>query len=178
MTLIRLVVVLFALALAACGTTRGHRESHPRGDRPLETKGRGTDTPGESAPLPPGQLAMYPRSAADLGTGPAVLSLLSQAQGDLSAGRPEQAQAALERALRIESRNPFIWQALAQVSLLQDQPEQAETNAQKSLSYARGNPFIEVDSWKLIASARSRRGDAAGAEQAQGRAESLQRSLP
>ncbi|MEO8331176.1 MAG: tetratricopeptide repeat protein, partial [Gallionella sp.] len=43
---------------------------------------------------------------------PAVIALLDQAQLENKAGRRETAGASLERALRIEPRNPWLWHEL------------------------------------------------------------------
>ncbi len=67
----------------------------------------------------------YARSAEEV-SGAAVISLLSRARTDLSAGRVEQAVDALETALQIEKRNPFVWQQLARAHLQRFQPEDAE----------------------------------------------------
>lgn len=115
----------------------------------------------------------YARSAEEV-SGPAVINLLDRARGDLAAGRVEQAVASLETALQIERRNPFVWQQLAAAHLRRHQPEDAEIVAQRSNSFARGNPYIEVENWRLIAAARSARGDRAGAEQAREKVAELQ----
>lgn len=118
----------------------------------------------------------FPRSPEAV-SGPAVLRLLNQARGELMAGRPEQAVAALETALDIEPRNPYVWQQLASTHLAQHQADQAEHKAQRSNSFARGNPWIEVENWRLIAAARQERGDLAGARLARERMTEIQGSL-
>jgi predicted Zn-dependent protease len=86
-----------------------------------------------------------------------------------------EAAAVLERALRIEPRNPLIWQRLARLRLQQDMPRQAESLAAKSNSLAAGDSFLLADNWRLIASAREQQGDRAGAEAARRRAAALLR---
>jgi tetratricopeptide (TPR) repeat protein len=134
-----------------------------------------TEPPTAPRPSPYGyrEDAGYARSAEEV-SGPAVINLLNRARGDLAAGRAEQAVASLETALRIEKRNPFIWQQLAAAHLQRLQPEDAEIVAQRSNSFARGNPYIEVENWRLIAAARRARGDRAGAEEARERVAELQ----
>ncbi len=110
-------------------------------------------------------------------SGPAVLSLLKQARSALSAGRNDQASAALERALRIEPKNPFVWQTLAAVHLHGQRAEQAEATAEKSISLSQNNPYVAAESWQLIAKARSLLGDETGAEAAQLKADELKDSL-
>lgn len=118
----------------------------------------------------------YPRSAEAV-SGPAVLGLLERAREQLEAGRPELAVAALETALDIEPRNPFVWQQLASTHLAQHLPDQAEHKAQRSTSFARGNPWIEAENWRLIAAARQERGDLAGARLARARMTEIQEDL-
>ena len=123
--------------------------------------------PAQPKPSPFGyrEDAGYARSAEEV-SGPAVVNLLNQARDDLAAGRMEQAVASLETALRIEKRNPFVWQELARAHLARFQLEDAEIVAQRSNSFARGNPYIEIENWRVIEKARNGRGDRAGTEQA------------
>jgi hypothetical protein len=137
-------------------------------------------SPGEPVPVPevkPPLLPSYPRNIEASGAAAPVLSLVRQAREARKAGKLEPAAAALERALRIEPRNPWVWQALAGLHLQLGQAEQAESEAQKSNSLARRNPYIEVENWRLLAAARSQRGNANGAAQAEARHEELQRLL-
>jgi tetratricopeptide (TPR) repeat protein len=120
----------------------------------------------------------YPRSIQDSDAGPAVLSLYKQAQQARAAGHADQAEALLERALHIDSRNAFIWQSLAGVRLDLSHPDQAVSTAQKSTSLARGNPYVVAGNWRLIAAARQALGDASGASEAEAQADGIARSLP
>src|SRR5262244_2221778 len=67
---------------------------------------------------------------------PAVASLIDNARLDSQAGRYGNAAASLERALRIEPRNPRLWQELARVRLKQGEYAQAESVASRSNSFA------------------------------------------
>ena len=76
----------------------------------------------------------------------AVAGLLETARADSNAGRLAEAAAGLERALRIEPRNPRLWHELARVRLKQGQFAQAESVAARSNSWAgddRGTHFPE-----------------------------------
>src|SRR5262245_42141637 len=97
---------------------------------------------------------------------PAVASLIDNARLDAQAGRYANAGASLERALRLEPRNPRLWQELARVRLSQRDYAQAESCAQRSSSWAAGDNALRADNWQLIAKAREARGDAAGAKAA------------
>jgi len=96
----------------------------------------------------------------------AVLALLDHAELDSKAGKRDAAGASLERALRIEPRNPWLWLQLAQVRLAQGQYAQAITLARKANSFAARNYRLQADSWQVIAQSRVALGDTAGAEQA------------
>ena len=96
----------------------------------------------------------------------AVASLLDGARADAAAGRLANAAASLERALRIEPRNPRLWQELARVRLKQGDYAQAENIAARSNSWAGDDSGLRAENWRLIAQARDARGDAAGARAA------------
>ena len=96
----------------------------------------------------------------------AVIALLDRAQTDNDAGQHETAGASLERALRIEPRNPWLWLALAQVRLAQGQYAQAITLAGKSNSFAGHQHRVQAENWQVIGQARVAQGDTAGAGEA------------
>lgn len=85
---------------------------------------------------------------------------------DVAAGRLAHAGARIERALRLEPRNPRLWQELARVRLKQGEYAQAESLAARSNSWAGGDHQLRAENWRLIAQAREARGDAAGAKAA------------
>src|SRR6266849_2607856 len=96
----------------------------------------------------------------------AIAGLLDGARADAAAGRLANAAASLERALRIEPRNPRLWQELARVRLKQGDYAQAESTAARSNSWAGSDNALRADNWRLIAHAREARGDAEGAKAA------------
>lgn len=104
---------------------------------------------------------------------PAVASLIDNARLDFQAGRYTNAAASLERAVRIEPRNPRLWQELARVRLSQRDFAQAESCAQRSSSWAGSDNALRYENWQLIAKAREERGDSAGAKAALDSAERL-----
>lgn len=97
---------------------------------------------------------------------PAVIALLDRAQRDNAAGQREASGASLERALRIEPRNAWLWQELAQLRLTQGQYAQAMSLAQKSISFAGRDSRLRAMDWRVIGNARVAQGNSAGAEQA------------
>lgn len=96
----------------------------------------------------------------------AVIALLNKAKKQSAAGRMEEASANLERALRIEPRNPLLWHELARVRLEQGQYRQAENMAAKSNMLVGTNRDQRAKNWRIIGEARSRRGDLQGAREA------------
>jgi len=119
----------------------------------------GEQQPGEGAIIAP-----VPKSA--MSDNRAVIALLDRAQTDNASGQREAAGASLERALRIEPRNPWLWLELAQVRLAQGQYAQAITLARKSNSFAGRQPRVQAENWQVIGQAHVAQGDTAGAEQA------------
>ncbi len=105
----------------------------------------------------------------------AVLALVTQARTDSGEAKYTAAAAGIERALRIEPRNPRLWQELARVRLAQGDPEQAEGLARRANTLAGGDRSLQADGWRLISAARSARGDSDGAGAAARRAEELDR---
>ena len=122
--------------------------------------------PAPSPPPPPPAPAQAPRSE-----NIAVAGLMENARADVTAGRLANAAASLERALRIEPRNPRLWQELARVRLKQGQFAQAENVAARSNSWAGSDNALRGENWRLIAQAREARGDAEGARTALEQAE-------
>jgi predicted Zn-dependent protease len=117
-------------------------------------------------PFPPGPVAEPPATPAPRSENVAVAGLMQSARGDVAAGRLPNAAASLERALRIEPRNPRLWQELARVRLKQGQYAQAESVAARSNSWAGSDNALRAENWRLIAQAREARGDADGARAA------------
>jgi predicted Zn-dependent protease len=123
-----------------------------------------TQQPREGVIIEPVPLKPVPSSA--MSANRAVIALLDKAQTDNESGQREAAGASLERALRIETRNPWLWLGLAQVRLAQGQYARAITLARKSNSFAGHQPRVQTENWQVIGQARVAQGDAAGAEQA------------
>lgn len=106
---------------------------------------------------------------------PAVIALYEGARNDTAAGRLDAAGASLERALRIEPRNPGLWQELAKLRLQQGQYDQALSLAAKSNAFAGENKALRAGNWRVTGEARSRLGDTQGAQAAFDKAAELER---
>jgi len=130
---------------------------------------------GPSEPAPPSTPEPAPPPPVARSENVAVAGLMESARADAAAGKLSTAAASIERALRIEPRNPRLWQELARVRLQQTQFVQAENMAARSNSYAAGDNALRAENWRLIAQAREARGDAEGARSARESAESFSR---
>ncbi|MHB8744051.1 MAG: tetratricopeptide repeat protein [Sulfuricaulis sp.] len=96
----------------------------------------------------------------------AVLELVSTAHSAEANGKPDAAEASLERALRIEPRNPALWQELAKLQLQQGQYQQAEGLAARSNGWVGNDKALRAENWRIIGEARLKRGDYPGAQTA------------
>ena len=152
-------VIIVSAVLAGCATAPGP-----------------APTPAPEPDLPPVQIPeAVPAPAPVPGPAPApaartenvaIAGLMDTARADAAAGRLANAAATLERALRIEPRNPRLWHELARVRLKQGQYAQAESVAARSNSWAGSDNALRAENWRLIAEARTARGDAEGARTA------------
>jgi len=125
-------------------------------------------------PAPGYAPANSPANAVAVSTQPAAVgALLQQAEQQANTGDLESAAESLERAIRIDPRNPVIWFHLATVRLSQGEPSQAEQLATKSNSLAAGNHAQQSRNWLLIAQARRQLNNSSGAAAAERRAREL-----
>nr|WP_178131293.1 tetratricopeptide repeat protein [Pseudomonas sp. C1C7] len=92
-----------------------------------------------------------------------VLALLTTAQQQQSSGDLNGASSSLERAQRVAPREPQVLYRLAQVRMAQGDAPQAEQFARRGLTFANGRPALQASLWELIAQAREKQGDSAGA---------------
>ena len=90
---------------------------------------------------------------------PAVKSLLAQAKASLLAHRTGSAISKLERALRIEPRNPLVWHQLAQAHYQDNKDASAISMAKKSNLYVASGSDTERSNWQLIKDAAKRSGN-------------------
>lgn len=91
---------------------------------------------------------------------PAVIALLDDTDLRVSRGDPEAAAVFVERALRLEPKNPWLWHRLAALKLEQGQWHQAAALAQKSNSLSAGRPALRRANADLIERAEEQqRGD-------------------
>jgi len=166
-------ITALLLLLAGCATKQppsatsisgGTQDSQSQGATPPDTApSPGTGIIVETVPLPP------------VSGNHAVLALLDRARIDTGTGQREAAGSSLERALRIEPRNAWLWHELAQLRLAQGQYAQAISMANKSISFAGRERRLLSMNWRVIGNARVSQGNPSGAEQAFKLAEELEK---
>lgn len=155
--------------------------------------GATTSAPISSAPITPGPITPGPIDSAPIQTAPInptynmpstpsgipsanagglsadeqldgpVLALLTTAQQQQAGGDLNGASSSLERAQRVAPREPQVLYRLAQVRMAQGDAAQAEQFARRGLTFANGRPDLQASLWGLIAQAREKQGDPAGA---------------
>jgi len=109
---------------------------------------------------------------------PAVEELMADASAAERAGEADRAAMLLERALRIQPRDPELLQQVAEIKLQQAEYEQALNFAVRS--YDVGPKVGEICSrnWRTISLARERLQDNAGAADAERRATGCMNTKP
>ncbi|MGB4334576.1 MAG: tetratricopeptide repeat protein [Chromatiaceae bacterium] len=122
-------------------------------------------------PPPPPPVARYtapPPAAPELPA--AASSLAAQAEKQRERGDYVAAAATLERAIRIQPREAYLWNRLARVRLDQNNYAQAGSLAQKSNTLSKDQDQIKQDNWGMIATTRRAAGDQSGAQEAEAKA--------
>lgn len=82
-------------------------------------------------------------SASRVSQNSAVQTLYDQAMNYLSVGDFDQAEASLERSLRIEPNNPYLWFELARVSADYGNVKKARELASRAQSLAGGDRYLQ-----------------------------------
>jgi len=157
-----IIATVVALGLAGCATTPGPGEGAAASSSRPPARG-GERTPQGGEVVRPGPQ-----------TGEAVRGLLAQASRAARAGHLDTTDSLLERALRIEPRNPALWHYLARLRLRQGRFKEAKAMAAKSNSLAGDNRRLHSDNWRLIGHCDEQLGDAEAARAANARADALQ----
>lgn len=104
---------------------------------------------------------------------PAVAALVLAANKNIEMGDLASAVTTMERALRIDSRNPSLMYKLAKIRLKQSKPRLAEDLAKKAALLSVDNQLLKKQSWLLISRARKQQKNHLGAKKAMLKANSL-----
>jgi tetratricopeptide (TPR) repeat protein len=158
----RLTVVFLFLFLSACAG----RGPAPVEDREVESRVR------EPAKQDSAGVQVFPLQ------NPAVKELIADASAAESAGDYSQAATLLERALRIQPRDPEILQNLAEVQLRVNDYDQALNFAIRSYDIGPRVGEICSRNWRTISVAREHLGDHNGSVQAEKKAAECMNTKP
>jgi hypothetical protein len=173
-------------ALAACGLLAvaagcSLLSSPERALAPIAPAGAAPASTGSAAgsppPVPPASPMLpaepLPASSAPRHSelSPAAHALLAQAQTQQSEGDAMGAASTLERAVRIEPRNPTLWTELARLRLATGEAPQAESLARKAVALSSGNPRAASEAWRVVADSLKAQRRNAEAREAEARAD-------
>lgn len=84
------------------------------------------------------------------GSADAVNELVTSSRAAKASGDYTHALADIERAVRIEPRNPYLWIELGEIHLLQDDPRRAASMARKAMSVAGDNREAKIAAESLL----------------------------
>ncbi len=124
--------------------------------------------PGRSAPRAADESGAVERDADARGASPAAAPstqtpmppasamLLDQSRQERAAGLLDDAAASIERALRIDPDNPWLWLELGEIRLASDDAPQAAEMARRALSLASGDRTLTSRAERLLAATQSR----------------------
>ena len=187
-TMMHVVAVATVLGLVGCATAPGESIYVPAGgsraEAPEPPKATGkqdkpqvwrkSEQPEVSEPAEPAPRSSSPsyRDAGD-SLSPAAISLIREADSLLAQGDTPAAIARLERAQRIAPRSAEVYFKLSEAYVASNQLGTAEQFTLKGLSLAGSNSRLQRAGWLLLADIRRARGNVAGADQAEARADNL-----
>ncbi len=150
--------MLAAALVTGCAWVPLEPEAPPPEARPPAT-GAGPQLPAEEPPVTtmpaPGPRpvplpAPAPEPLPPPSYHPAGEALVEQAQREAQLGNDALAGATLERALRIDGNNPWIWIELGHLRLAAGQRAAAESMANKALSLAARDPGARAAAARLL----------------------------
>ena len=159
---IKLLALLIPLWLAACST----QPPAPIKDKEIDSRVR--------APASEDSAGVQVYSLQN----PAVKELTAQAVVAERAGELDQASGFLERALRIEPRDPQVLQQMAEIKLQKKDYQQALNFAVRSYDIGPRVGEICSRNWRTISVAREHLDDVAGANDAEARARQCMNTRP
>jgi tetratricopeptide (TPR) repeat protein len=178
MMLKKLFLLTLILTTACTSTTQTPLAvQKPTSEKPAETK---ISTPAPVLPKTNETITLVkplkPVAAKPVNkpTSAAVESLMVAAEKYSQAGNLAAAESTLERALRINPRNPELTYQLAALRLKQQQPRSAEELAKKAVFLAASDSALKKRCWLLISEARKLLKDSQGATEAREKAASLE----
>jgi len=154
------VIMAVLLLLAGCvppdfGTPDATQRT-PVPPQPAPPAGAVVSPVPPAAPVPEGTVEPQPPARTAPPVSSASQSLLAQSRSYQAAGNYDLAAASIERALRIEPRQPLLWLELGYIRLEEADYAQAESMGRKALSLSAGDAALTAQAEDLIAAARKR----------------------
>lgn len=151
-----LTIVLVAVLAAGCAA------KYPPSGQPLPP----ATQPGPEAPgaMPGAEPGATPREHPAEDARAPTLALLRQSERSADDGDLDSAIAYVERAIRLNSRDPALWLRLARLQLAADRPAAAEQLAHKALALTASDDTRQREAWLLVADALEAQGDDEAAE--------------
>lgn len=110
----------------------------------------------EAPPAAPGTVEPQPSMRVAPPISAASQALLSQSRSHQAAGNYDLAAASIERAVRIDPREPLLWLELGSIRLKEGDFAQAEAVGRKALSLSAGDAALTARAEDLIATAKRR----------------------
>lgn len=183
--MLRLIPLALLLTLAGCSLSPFKSGSpapsagtvtRPTGSAPVLTTPTDVQQPAPEQVIEAPAPAQLPRERPR--TPPATLSpasraLVSQAEAQRKKGDLPGATVSLERALRIEPRNPLLWIEMGRLRMDQRNFVQAENMGRKAMAMAVGDDASQSAAWQLIGDSYKARGQNPQAEAAYERSRQL-----
>lgn len=166
--LARTPTIALLATLAACTTLDGPQRPAPSSQSsaagmpaPAESPSvRGPNAQNGAAGSPSAPESASPSAAVPARppseTSGATQALLAQSRAARAAGNYAQANATIERALRIAPANPNLWVELGEIELASGNSAQAATLARKALTLAANDSMAVADAQKLLRAAGGR----------------------
>ena len=158
-----LAVAGLLLTLGACSLFQPVEEPAPTARTVPPTDAQVPSSPASAAPGPapvtprvaPAAEAPPPPAAAtrEYRLGPAAQSLVTQARAQVQHGELPSASTTLDRAIRIEPKNPLLWIEIARLRLVENDLRQAEGCARKALSLASGDRATRAQAGHVLVDA-------------------------
>jgi tetratricopeptide (TPR) repeat protein len=164
----RTLTIALLATLAACTALQGPQKPAPGSKPSVAGAPSAAGTPGAPAPGAANGAAgspAAPDAAAPSATAPArppsetsgaTSALLAQSRAARASGNYPQANATIERALRIAPSDPNLWVELGEIELASGNPAQAATLARKALTLAANDSMAVADAQKLLRAAGGR----------------------
>ena len=128
----RRLLLILLFGLSACADLPFNPSSGP-------TAGGSAGAPGEGMESEPAS-----------GSAEAVRELVASSRASRASGEYAHALADIERAIRIEPRDPYLWLELGETHLARDDRQQAAATARKAMSVAGSNSAAKAAAEDLL----------------------------